>query len=158
MTAKKLGKCKTDAAQASQNKAVQDKAEADSEPSYQRGTANKSPAQGEDVSLDRIPTWRICLFAGGIVVAVALICVVIGWTHLAGAIVGCGALCIGIYAIFREEPPLREHPGNGGNIDFGVRNEIHLPSNSSAASAKAAKKREPKPKRSLKQVFKDKTS
>ena len=110
-------------------------------------------AAAEDVSLERVPTWKICLFVGSIVVAVALVCVVIGWTHLAGAIVGCGALCIGIYAIFREEPPLREHPGDGGNIDFGTRRSFSLPSSSTQAEAKKA----PKPQRSLKKVFRRKT-
>ncbi len=156
MTAKKVGKSKTDSEPASQNIAVKDNDGMRSEPSSSKEAAGNHPSTGEEVSLNSIPTWRICLFVGGIIVAVALICVVIGWTHLAGAIVGCGALCIGIYAIFREEPPLREHPGDGGNIDFGVRSELHLPSRS-AAPTKPAKKREPKPKRSLKQVFKDKS-
>ena len=116
----------------------------------------RTSSQETAESVVRVPTWRICLLIGSIILAVSLICVVLGWTRLAGAIAGCGALCLGIYAIFREEPPLRDDPGDGGNINFGMRNEIRFPSQP-AASAKAQKqKKEPKPKRSLKRVFKDK--
>ncbi len=64
-------------------------------------------------------TWKVFLLFTGVLGAISLILLAFGLTQVAGAVFGCGMLCLIVYSAFRDVPPARKHPGNGGNIDFG---------------------------------------
>ncbi len=85
-----------------------------------RIAAISDAAEGEpEPVVHKFATWKLFLMITGILAAISLVFVVLGLTRVAGAIFGCGMLILIVYSAFREEPPMRKHPGNGGNIDFG---------------------------------------
>jgi len=69
----------------------------------------------------KYPTWKIVALLLTVLGALSLVLLALGFPRAAGALFGCGMLCLIIYATFRESPPSRKNPGNGGSIDFGKR-------------------------------------
>ena len=78
-------------------------------------------AEEEQQPVHKYPTWLLFIYVTMGLGAISIILLLFGAKVAAGAVFGCGMLILIVYSAFREVPPLRKNPGDGGNIDFGMR-------------------------------------